>query len=74
MLGNLKLLHTTVLLCSEFFIENLCTILCALTRLHSNVLVSIFYFKTDFQVLKKTQNFRLKMSAKSITKMKWCSN
>ena len=52
MLGGLKLLHTIVLLCSEFVIENLCTIFCALTRSHGNVLcinfVSHFSFYNCF--------------------------
>ena len=48
MLGGLKLLHTTVLLCSEFSIENLCTILCAITRLHGNVLCINFFSNFSF--------------------------
>ena len=55
MLVEIKLLHTTVLLCPKFSTENLCTILCALTRLHNNVLCItfflIFHFTTVFQVL-----------------------
>ena len=43
MLGGLKVLRTTVLLCYEFFIENLCIIFCALTHLHGNVLcINVF--------------------------------
>ena len=55
MLVGIKHLHITVLLCPEYFIENLCIILCALTRLHTNVLsitfFPIFHFTTVFQVL-----------------------
>ena len=48
MLGGLKLLHTIVLFCSEFVIENLCTIFCALTRSHGNVLCINFVFHFSF--------------------------
>ena len=55
MLVGIEILHTTVLLCPELSIENLCTTLCALTRLHGNVLCinvfPIFHFTTVIQVL-----------------------